>query len=307
MGDKIKTYIKSPNKIIITLYVRGIKLVNERTFLKILYKYRTGKKLDLNKPKTFNEKLQWLKLHDRKPEYSMMVDKYEVRKYIKNKIGEDYLIPLLGIWDKFDDINFGHLPNQFVLKCTHDSGGLIICRDKSRLDIESAKKKINASLKKNFYYHGLEWPYKNVKPRIIAEQYMEEKDNVNNNGLTDYKFYCFNGEPNYLYVSEGLENHSTAKISFFNLDFTRAPFEREDYKPFDSSPKKPINYEKMLELSKLLSKGHSFIRVDFYEIQNKIYFSELTFSPCSGFMPFKPEKFDLILGEKLILRKETYN
>lgn len=225
-----------------------------------------------------------------------MVDKYEVKNYVSNLIGEDYVVKNLGVWNSFDDIDFSSLPNQFVLKCTHDSGGLVICRDKSKLDLEKAKAKINKSLNRNYYYNGREWPYKNVKPRIIAEEYLENKKDV---GLRDYKFYCSDGKVLCLYVSEGLEDHSTASISFLNTDWTFSEFKREDFKPFEKLPEKPEKYEEMLEISEKLSKGYKFLRVDLYEVSGKVYFSEFTFSPCSGYMPFSPAEWDEKLGEKV--------
>jgi len=278
------------------------RLLPDKTYLKIQYRLKMGKKLNLKNPQAFNEKLQWLKLYDRKSEYTEMVDKYEVRKYIAEKIGEEYLIPLLGVWDSFEDIDFEVLPNQFALKCTHDSGGLIICKDKSKLDLEAARKKINKCLKTNYFYNGREWPYKYVRPRIIAEKYIADKNLCNEkNELVDYKLYCFNGKPEFGYVSQGLENHKTARISYVTLDWQQADFRRNDFASFEQLPPKPKNLEKMLELAKILSDGTKFLRVDFYEIDEKIYFGELTFFPGSGFTKLYPEKWDYKLGEMIKL------
>ena len=291
---KIVEYLTHPRKIIIFFNCLGCgKLFPDKFYLKCLYRDKLSKKLNLRNPQTFNEKLQWLKLYDRKPEYTMMVDKYAVKSYVAEKIGEEYIIPTLGVWDRFEDIDFDALPDQFVLKCTHDSGGLVICRDKRKFDREAARKQICRALKRNYFWHGREWPYKNVKPRIIAEQYMEDSSG---NGLRDYKFYCFGGVPKFLYISEGLENHATASISFLNLDWTFAPFQRKDYKNFVSLPDKPTCFGKMLKLAEELSRVCSFLRVDLYEIDGKIYFSELTFTPCSGMIPFTSEEWDKILG-----------
>lgn len=272
-----------------------------KIFLKLKYRIRLNKKLNIDYPQTFNEKLQWLKIYNKKDKYTIMVDKYEAKKYVANKIGEEYIIPTFGVWKNFDEINFSELPEQFVLKCTHDSGGLVICRDKKEFDIEKAKTKINKSLKRNYYYSGREWPYKNIKPRIIAEKYMQKGNCLE---LKDYKFYCFNGEPRYLYVSEGLENHHTASISFLDMNFEKAPFGRSDYKQFEILPEKPKKFEEMKDLARILSKDIIFLRVDFYEIEGKIYFGELTFCPCSGFMPFDPPEYDKILGDMLKLPSE---
>lgn len=275
-----------------------LKLLSDKTFLEMYYCVMTKKKIDLNSPKSFNEKLQWLKLYDRKPEYTKMVDKYKVREYIANKIGEEYLIPLLGVWDDPDDIDFESLPNQFVLKCNHDSGGLSICRNKKSFDFERAKKKLKKSLNTNYYYSGREWVYKNVKPLVLAEKYME--DNCSNQ-LTDYKFYCFNGEAKFLYISTGLEDHSTARIGFYDLDFNRMEFRRSDYALPEKDPIKPQNFNEMIAIANKLSHGIPFIRVDLYNINDKIYFSELTFYPCSGYMPFEPIEWDYKLGKLIEL------
>ena len=274
-------------------------ILSDKAYIRLAYFRRFHKFPDLKNPKTFNEKLQWLKLYDRKPEYTVMVDKYEAKKYVSDIIGEDHVIPTLGVWDRFEDIDFDSLPNQFVLKCTHDSGGLVICRDKNALDIEFAKNKINKSLSVNYYHYGREWPYKNVKPRILAEKFMSDERNPQS--LIDYKFYCFDGEPKFLYISSGLEDHSTAHISFVTLDWDFAPYQRSDFASFDELPPKPERFDEMIEHCKKLSKGKSFLRVDLYEINDTVYFSELTFSPCSGVMPLKDESHDKIIGDMLIL------
>lgn len=297
---KLKRFLENPYRAFSVLANKGLcNWVPDKLFLKLQYRAQMGKPLNLENPKTFNEKLQWLKLYDRKPEYTMMVDKYAVKEYVAGIIGEEYIIPTLGVWDAFDEIDFDSLPNQFVLKCTHDSGGLVICRNKSKLDIQAAKRKINKALKRNYYYCGREWPYKNVKHRIIAEAYMEDSEQTD--GLRDYKFYCFNGTPKFLYISQGLENHNTAKISFLNLDWTKALFCRSDYDQFDVLPHKPQNYNEMLIIAKQLSEDIPFVRVDMYEIQKKIFFSELTFSPCDGMMPFEPKEWDGKIGDLLTL------
>ena len=298
MVQKIIKYIRHPSNVLVFLQHRcNIPLLSDEAYLKICYRQVMGKELDLAHPKTFNEKLQWLKIHDRKPVYTRMVDKYEAKQYVAEKIGEEYVIPTLGVWDRFEDIAFDRLPDQFALKCTHDSGGLVIVRNKAELDRARAKKIIEASLKKNYYYSGREWPYKDVKPRILAEAFM-------GNTMRDYKFYCFHGEPRLLYISEGLEDHKTARISFLTLDWQFAEFKRTDYRAFEQLPEKPENFEKMLELARTLSAGMRFLRVDLYSIENRIYFSELTFTPCSGLMPFEPEEWDAYMGEWLTLAEE---
>ena len=273
------------------------KLIPDKLFLKIKYYYRTGKKLNLDKPVTYNEKLQWLKLHDINDNYTKMVDKYKVKEYVASIIGEEYIIPTIGVYDKFDDIDFEKLPYQFVIKCTHDSGGIVICKDKTKLDIESAKKKIEKCLNRNYFYSNREYPYKNVKPKIIIEKYMEDKENKT---IRDYKFFCFNGTPEIMYISE---NSHTAEqsIAFLDMDYNLTDCKRKDYKDLLPIPKKPKNFDLMKVFSKKLSKNIPHVRVDFYEINGKLYFGELTFYTGSGMIPFKNEEWNKKLGDLIDL------
>lgn len=248
-------------------------------------------------PKTFNEKLQWLKVNNRKDIYTTMVDKYRVKKYVSDIIGEEYVIPTLGVWDSPEEIDFSVLPNEFVLKWNHDSGSVIICRNKNKLNKEAIIKKLDEFKSHNGYWYGREWPYKNVVPCIIAEQYLEN----GKEGLVDYKFYCFNGEPQFLYVSKGLDNHETASISFLTMEWEFAPYKRNDFKAFEEVPQKPSKFMEMIEIARALSKGHDFIRVDLYQVEEKVYFSELTFYPCAGYMRFSNPEHDLEVGEMLEL------
>ncbi len=298
--NKILSYLKDPKVLFFGLAKRGwLNWMPDKTYVRLGFRLAMKQRLNLKDPKTFSEKLQWLKLHDRKPEYTRMVDKYEAKQYIAQRVGEEYVIPTYGVWDNFDEIDFDTLPSQFVLKCTHDSGGLVICRDKTKLDLEKARNKITASLKCNYFWSNREWPYKNVKPRIIAEKLMW--DERQQTSLVDYKFYCLNGEPKFLYISEGLEDHSTARISFVNPDWTPAPFRRTDYKPFEQLPPKPKHYDTMLAFAKKLSAEIPFLRVDMYEVDGKLYFSELTFFPTSGYTHIHPEHWDRKLGDWLTL------
>ena len=299
--NKLSKFIKSPLLLFVFLSNRGINLLNDKTYLKIRY-YATFKKfLNLKNPQTFNEKLQWLKLNDRKDIYTKMVDKYEAKSYVSKIIGNKYIRPTLGIYNNFDEIDFNKLPNQFVIKCTHDSGGLVIVTDKSKLDIEKAKKKLNKSLKRNYYYPGREWPYKNVKPRIIIEKYM--KDNKNNS-MRDYKFFCFNGNPYCILVCS--DRDIDLKETFYDLEWKVMRLKRPNHK-LDNSIEKPHNFEKMIEFSKKLSSKISFLRVDFYEINGNLYFGELTFYPASGFGKFEPEEWDLKLGNLIDLSLVSKN
>lgn len=299
ISDKIKKVIKNPKYLFIILsYFGFFKRMDDKRYLQIVYRIRTGQDLDIDHPKSFNEKLQWLKLYDRKPEYTTMVDKYAVKKYVADIIGEQYIIPTLGVWDHFEDIDFDKLPNKFVLKCTHDSGGLVICRDKSKFNVKIAKRKITKSLKRSFFYLGREYPYKDVKPRIIAEKYMEDSGTTD---LKDYKIMCFNGRVRCSFVCSERSEH--LKVTFYDSDWKRMPFERH-YPASKEDIPKPENYDKMVELAEILSKDIPFVRVDFYEINGHIYFGELTFYPGAGFEEFTPDKWDKVLGDWIVLPKK---
>ncbi|MBE5063450.1 glycosyl transferase [Lachnospiraceae bacterium DSM 108991] len=272
--------------------------MNDEWYLKLMFRAKTGKRLNLDNPQTFNEKLQWLKLYDRKEIYTEMVDKYEVKKYVKEKIGSKYIIPTYGVWNHFEDINFEILPDQFVLKTTHDSGGVVICKDKTNFNVEVAKRKINKSLRQKFYLQGREWPYKNVKPRILAEKYME--DNTTKK-LHDYKFFCFDGVPKVLLITSDKENKVVEpKSDFFDMDFHHMKLVN-GYPNATRCPEKPKMFYRMQELAAELSKNIPQIRVDFYEVDGEIYFGELTFFHWSGMTPFKPEYWDRKFGEWITL------
>ena len=268
----------------------------DKLYLKIKYRLAMKKKLNLKTPQTFNEKIQWLKLYDRNPEYTKMVDKYEVRKYIAETIGEEYLIPLLGVWDKFDDIDFAKLPEQFVLKCTHDSGGLVVCKDKSQFDINEARKKINKCLKRNYFWQSREWPYKNVKPRIIAEQYMVDESGTE---LKDYKLFCFDGQPKALFIATDRQIDDT-KFDFYDMEFNHLPF-TNGHPNAIKDIKRPQGLDDMAELARKLSSGMRQVRIDFYDINGKVYFGEITFSHWSGMVPFEPEEWDYKWGKMIKL------
>lgn len=279
----------------------GFAWINDKLYLKICFFAKMGYRLDLKNPKTYNEKLNWMKLYYRKPELTQMVDKYEVKKYVAERIGEEYIIPTYGIWDSFDEIDFEALPNQFVLKCTHDSGGLVICHDKKHFDIGAAKEKIEKALQSSFYSRGREWPYKNVRRRIIAEEYMED----NKTGeLRDYKFFAFNGVVRMLYVASErqIENEET-KFDFFDEHYQHLPV-RNGHPNAAFIPEKPSQFEKMKELAGKLSVGYPHVRVDFYEVNGKVYFGEMTFFHNSGFVPFEPKEWDEKMGSWLELPKE---
>lgn len=285
----------------IVLLYKFAKFYSDEKFLKKLFKLHMGYELNLDNPQTFSEKLQWLKLNNRKPEYTQMVDKVGAKEYVANIIGEEYIIPTIGVWDRVEDINFDKLPNQFVLKCTHDSGGIVICSDKSKLDIDAAKRKLKWGLKRNFYAQNREWPYKNVKHRIIGEQYMVDESGYE---LKDYKWFCFNGEPKALFIAtdRGVEGEET-KFDFFDAEFNHLPF-TNGHPNANREITKPKSFEKMKELAAKLSAGQPHLRVDFYDIDGKIYFGELTFFHWSGIVPFEPEEWDYKFGEWIKLQNE---
>ncbi|MEH7086682.1 ATP-grasp fold amidoligase family protein [Neobacillus drentensis] len=285
--------IANPQLILMFLAARGfLKWLPDKQYLKLMFIIRIKQKLNLNKPRTFNEKLQWLKLNDQRSEYTTYVDKFEVRKFIENTIGGQYLIPILGVYDNFDEIDFEALPDKFVLKCTHDSGGLVICTDKSNLNIKEAKDKLNKCLSRNYYYVHREYPYKNVKPRIICEKYMVDESDTD---LKDYKFMCFNGKVKCSFVCLNRNSPHGLNIDFYDLYWNIMPFERY-YPKSGTTINKPINYDKMIELAEILSKDIPFVRIDFYEVDGKLYFGELTLYPGSGFEEFTPKSFDELLG-----------
>ena len=264
--------------------------------LHVLYWARLSKRLNLKNPQTLNEKMQWLKLYDRKPIYTTMVDKYEVKQYVSERIGREYVIPTLGVWDHFEDINFDDLPDQFVLKCTHDSGGLAIVRDKANWDKSAAKEKIEKSLKRNYYLHGREWPYQNVKPRIIAESYLED---IATGELRDYKWYCFEGVPKLLAIFCGRSRGATT-ADYFDCDFQPVKM-TWGYDNSQTPPEKPKNFEKMQKLARVLSENMPFLRVDFYELNGKLYLGELTFFDGSGFDLIEPKEWDEKMGSWITL------
>ena len=305
MSTSIKKIIKNPGLLFLTLGHRGfLNWMNDKTYLSIAFKIRMGKKLNLDTPKTYSEKLQWLKIYDRQPQYTEMVDKYKVKDYVASIIGKEYIIPTIGVWDKFEDIDFEKLPQQFVLKCTHDSGGLVICRDKNTLNIEKAKRKINKCLKHNFFYAQREWPYKNVVPRIIAEIYMEDgKDQE----LRDYKFFCFDGKVKALFIATDRETEDEeTKFDFFDENFNHLNF-TNGHPNAINPPHKPYQFELMKELAEKLSVNIPQVRVDFYEVNGKVYFGEMTFFHWSGMTPFEPEEWDYKFGSWIKLPDKREN
>ncbi len=290
--------IKNPLRILRFIVHRTAPLWSDRLYLKLYYYACMGHKLNLDYPQRFTEKIQWLKLNDRHTEYTMLVDKYAVKEYLK-KIGySEMIIPTLGVWDSAEDIDFEALPQQFVLKCTHDSGGIVVCKDKSKLDIDAARKNLKEGLKRNFYFTTREYPYRDVKPRIIAERYIEDESGYE---LKDYKIFCFNGTPKFLFVAtdRGVKGVDV-KFDFFDLNWKHFPF----YNGHDHNSNIPVkqkNFDKMLAIAADLSQGFPHVRIDLYNCDGKIYLGEYTFFHFGGFTAFKPDEWDYKLGEYLQL------
>ena len=293
----LKTFI---SKVYIRLHLYGLfYFLPDSIDIRLLYLAHMGKLPDLTSPKTFNEKLNWLKLCDRNPLYTTLVDKCAVKQWVVDKIGEQYVIPTLGVWNKFDDIDFDKLPNQFVLKCTHDSGSYVICKDKAKLDKRAARKKLTTALKRNFYYVGREYPYKNVPPRIIAEKYIEDRNGV----FVDYKFSCFNGYVDCVMVC--LDRHiNDVKFYFFDKDWNLKRLNvRGKNAPEGFTIPKPSCMDEMFEIAAKLSKGIPFVRVDLFECDGNIYFGEMTFFPDCGFDANLLPETDLYFGSLIDLNK----
>ena len=270
-----------------------LRFIPTKPYLKLVYRVKTGKKLNLKNPVGFNEKEQWLKLNDIHPEYTKLVDKYEVREFVHERIGDNHLFPLLGVWDRFEDICFNNLPKEFVLKCTHDSGSVKIIRDKAVIEKETLQKFFRGRQKINPYAFGREYPYKRVKPRIIAEQFMSTPDGKAPN---DYKFFCFDGEPYIMFVAT--ERETDTKFDFFDMDFNHLPI-YNIHPNSDKTIKKPTCFEEMVDISRKLSSGMKFVRIDLYEIDGQVYFGEYTFFHGGGFWLFDPPEWERRLGDMI--------
>lgn len=324
--SKLQILFSSKKRFLYLANKGAFRSMDDEKYLSKMYYARLGKKLDLVNPKTFNEKLQWLKLYDRKPIYTTMVDKYAVKQYIADRIGEEYIIPTLGVWDKFDDIDFDDLPDQFVLKCTHDSGGLAICRDKKNFNRQKAKKKIERSLKKNYYWSGREWPYKDVPPRIIAEEYLEDKDDSPSKpdvisgirysdlqkkyGLLDYKFMCFDGKVQALFLDIGVIGASDGHAEQYYRNVydrnARLLSVKETRENYPVPVILPENLQEMIAVAERLSANIPHLRVDLYRLNDgRIKVGELTFFHGSGLSNiFIPSEWDKTFGDWIHLPKK---
>lgn len=292
----LKHYLGRRGSWFFLLSSRGLlNRMDDETYLKLLFKYSMGYPLDLEHPRTYNEKLQWLKLHDRKPLYTQLVDKLAVKDYVAEKLGPQYVVPVVGgPWDSVDEIDFDALPEQFVLKCTHDSGGVVICRDKDAFDREAAKAKLAKSLRRNFFWSNREWPYKDVKPRVFAEKYLDGE----NGSLNDYKVMCFDGKARLIQVHMGRFEHHTQ--DFYDVDWKLLDIYQDTPLSGITLPKPPF-FEEMCRLSEVLSEGFLHLRVDWLYWQGQLYLGELTFYDGSGLMAFDPKSYDELLGSWLHL------
>jgi hypothetical protein len=274
--------------------------VPDKAYISMSYFIKTRAIMNWKNPTRFREKLNWLKLYDRDPKYNVLVDKYEVKKYYEDTIGGEYVIPTIDIWDNADDIVFENLPNEFVIKCTHDSGSTIVCKDKNKLDICKAKKMLGKHMNRNLYYLNREWPYKNVKSRIICEPLLKNRDN---SPLNDYKIFCFNGEPKIVYVTFGRGKDEKLTINYYDLNWNKLNIRHINYSNYEGEFIPPKSFSVMLELARKLSKGIPFVRTDFYDVNGKIYVGEMTFYPDGGwgFHKSTPKQTDIELGDMIQL------
>lgn len=282
---------------LLTMAKRSLFFLPDKMYIRLYYRLRTGRKLNMKNPETFNEKIQWMKFNYRFPLQSVVSDKLLVRDYVRKKVGEKYLIPLLGKWERFDEIDFQRLPSQFVLKCNHDSGGLVVCRNKQKLDYKKTKRKIERSLKSNFYTVGREYQYRNIKPVILCEKFISENGKV----PVDYKIYCFNGKPDVMLVCRNRFSHDSHKAEylFYDQNWNFLPWIKGDERKKDPKLPKPENMEEMMEVARKLSEDFIYARVDLYNVNGKIYFGEITLSPNSGFYSGLTEETDRRLGDKI--------
>lgn len=293
MKNKIMKVLTEPWQLITWLNQSKIgHLIPDKMMLKALYHTRCDEKLNLNNPRSFNEKMQWLKLYDRQPMYTKMSDKLAVKDIVKEKIGDEHVIKTLGVWSEYDYIDFDALPNRFVLKCNHDSGGVVIVKDKSKMDHEAAKVKIVRSLKQNFYWRGREWPYKDIHPLIFAEEYIED---VDSDDIIDYKLMCFNGKCRCIFTCTERHLGTGLKVTFFDPEWNELPFIRR-FPKSEVPISKPDNLQELITIAESLAEGIPFVRVDLYDIKEQIFFGEYTFYPGCGFEKFYPKEWDDKLG-----------
>ncbi len=300
MNPQIKKAFNNPFYACELVLNQMARYISDENFVKWKYYLNFRKRLHLDNPQTYNEKLQWLKLNDQNKKYTQLVDKYEAKRIVASIIGEEYIIPTIGVYNSYEEVDFTKLPQQFVLKCTHNSGGVIVCKDKDQFDFKNSKRLVNKWLKDNPYWKNREYPYKNVKPRIIIEQYMEDESGYE---LKDYKFFCFDGEVKCLFVAtdRGLAEEET-KFDFYDLEWNHLPF-TNGHPNSMKQIKKPTNFEEMVSISQKLSQGIPHVRIDLYSINGRTFFGEFTFFHWSGLTPFVPDIWDYKMGEWLNLPK----
>lgn len=293
----IKKYLQKPSIIGVSLLTHFGGWIPDKSYLKLMYFFKMNRKLNLDSPQRFTEKLQWLKLYDHNPKYPALVDKYEVKSYIAQLIGEGYLIPTIGVWNNTEEIDWEGLPDRFVLKSTNGGGGtgVVICKNKSTLNIQQANSTLEKSMKSNLYTRLREWPYKNIPPRIIAEKYMEDESGE----LRDYKFYCFNGEPKVMLIAS--DRFSTHNFNYYDMEFNQLPIRSAVGGKSEMEFKRPALFEEMIDLSRKLSRGFVHVRVDLYCVNNRIYFGELTLYDSSGYDNLSSDEEDLRWGAWLQL------
>lgn len=288
--------LKQPRKLLYYTAVKLVDLLPDSTYLKMIFYARLGYRLNLKSPKTFNEKIQWLKLYDKHPEYTRMVDKVDAKEYVASIIGQEYIIPTFGVWDSIQDIDWEKLPQQFVVKSTNDSGGVVVCKDKSLFNVDKAVEKLQRTGNRDYTKINKEYPYHNVSHRYIAEQYLEDESGFE---LKDYKIFCFNGVPKFLFVATGRQQNDT-RFDFFDCEFNHLPV-KNGHPNADIQPTKPQNFEEMLEIASRLSQGIPHVRVDLYNVRGRVYFGEMTFFHWSGIVPFEPIEWDYKFGEYIKL------
>ena len=277
---------------------RRLDRFSDEKVLRFIYWFSLGKKLNTQDPVTYTEKMQWLKLNDRKDIYTAMVDKSTAKDFISDRIGKAHVIPTLGIWAHFSEVDFDKLPDSFVLKCTHDSGSCVICKSKQSFDKEKYSAYFEERLHRNYYFNYREWPYKNIQPRIVAEPYMHDASGTGAEDLTDYKFFCFNGEPKFMYITQ--EKSKLPYVDIFDMEFNRLPFSLGD-PASDSVISRPTHFEEMRDMAVKLSAGIPHLRVDFYVVDDIVYVGELTFFHSAGFPKIEPPEWDEIIGSWLNL------
>lgn len=293
-----------PKGLLISILMKCNRFFPDELYLKLLFRLKLGYRLNLKAPRTFNEKLQWLKLYAHKPEYTNMVDKVLAKEYVRPLIGEQYIVPSLGVWDTPEEIDFDALPNQFVLKTTDGGGstGVVICTDKSKMEKEDIINRLHHALKQNIYGQLRERPYKNIKKRILAEKYLSDDSTSVKGDLNDYKFYCFNGKVTYCEVITG--RRTKKQIDFFDLNWNHIDFTFNEYDYADERPTKPECFDTMVEVADILCKDKPYSRIDLYVVGNKVYFGEITLFPASGFRGFHPEEWNVRLGDMITMPKQ---